>query len=259
MTFKARDGVDIDAYVTLPIGVASLDQLKGAPFIVMPHGGPQARADADYDFETQFLASRGYAVIEPNFRGSAGYGAAFLAAGRRAWSEVIQDDIADAAGWIVDKGYADKSRMCVAGWSFGGYAALMASIRHADLFKCAVDVAGPSDLEALIEDESIYYGGETEAEKLIGRPFKDRARLHDDSPFRHAKDIGMPVLIVHGQADWTVAVSQSQFMSEALKGAHKDVQYLQLNLADHSLTRQSDRLAYLKAIDAFLAKHLSHE
>ena len=152
---------------------------------------------------------------------------------------MIQDDIADAAGWVVDKGYADKSRMCAAGWSFGGYAALMASFKHADLFKCAVDVAGPSDLETLIEDESVYYGGESEAERLIGRPFKDRARLHEDSPFRHAKEVGMPVLIVHGQADWTVAVSQSQFMSEALKGAHKDVQFLQLNLADHSLTRQA--------------------
>jgi dipeptidyl aminopeptidase/acylaminoacyl peptidase len=256
VTFKARDGVDIPGYVTLPVGVARLADLKGAPFVLMPHGGPQSRADADFDFETQFIASRGYAVFEPNFRGSSGYGAAFQAAGRRAWGEVVQDDLADAAGWLTAQGYADKDRMCVAGWSFGGYAALMASIRHAPLFKCAVSVAGPSDLELLIQNDAVYYGGDHEAQILIGRAWKDRARLHEDSPVLHASEVGPPVLLVHGRADWTVLVDHSRFMDTALKGAGKKVDYLELPLANHSLSREADRLAYLKALDAFLAANL---
>jgi dipeptidyl aminopeptidase/acylaminoacyl peptidase len=256
VAFKARDGLEIPGYITLPLGMERLDQLKGAPFIVMPHGGPHARADADYDFETQFLASRGYAVFEPNFRGSAGYGEAFRAAGVRQWGEAIEDDIADGTAWLVAKGYADPKRMCAAGWSFGGYAALMAAVRQPGVFRCVVSVAGPTDLDLLIQNETVFYGGALAAREFIGRAWKDRARLHENSPVRHAADIGVPVLLVHGRADWTVPVDHSRLMAEALKARNKDVQFLEFPLSEHSLGRASDRLAYLKALDAFLAKNL---
>lgn len=256
VSFKARDGLEIPGYVVLPVGVASLSELKAAPFVVMPHGGPHARAGADFDWETQFLASRGYAVFEPNFRGSTGYGEAFEKAGVRQWGEAIQDDVADGARFVVAQGWADPNRMCVVGASFGGYTALVASYRNADLFKCAVDLAGPSDLELMIRNDSLYYGGDAASRALIGRAFRDADRLHRDSPTNNVASVGIPVLIVHGTADWTVPVEHSREMARRLKEAKKDVRYVELDLGDHQMSREKDRLAYLKALEAFLSAHL---
>lgn len=256
VSYKARDGLDIPAYVTLPVGVERLEDARALPFVVMPHGGPHARDTAEYDWWAQFLASRGYAVLQPNFRGSTGYGEAFRDAGRRQWGQAIQDDVADGARWLAAQGYADANRMCVAGGSFGGYTALVASFRDADLYRCAVSLAGVSDLEQLIQEERMYYGGETWTRALIGRAWRDGDELKANSPALQAAKVAMPVLIVHGTADSVVPVEHGRKMRDRLQAAGKAVTYRELDLADHSLSREKDRLAFLSEVEAFLARNI---
>jgi len=255
--FKARDGMDIPAYVTLPPGVASLDQARNLPFVVMPHGGPEARDDIGFDWWAQFVATRGYAVLQPNFRGSTGYGEAFRKAGERAWGAAVYQDVIDGGRWLVQSGLADPRRMCVAGWSFGGYLALAAATDpDPGLFRCAASIAGVADLPDLIESQGRFYGGDLATRRLIGHARRDRARLVTESPARRAAAAAMPVLIVHGDVDLAVPVEQSRTMAARLKAAGKTVDYLELPLADHSLSRQKDRLAMLRALEAFLDAHL---
>lgn len=254
--YKARDGLRIPAFITLPPGVNSLEEAKGLPFVVMPHGGPHARDTADYDWWAQFTASLGYAVLQPNFRGSSGYGDSFREAGVRQWGEAIQDDVADGAAWLVVQGYADPNRMCVAGGSFGGYTALVASVEDKARYRCAVSLAGVSDLLELIRNGEAYVGGKESMREFVGRAWRDRSRLVENSPARRAGEVGVPVLLVHGDADTVVLPTHSRLMHRRLKESGKAVTYVELPLADHSLSREKDRLAFLKAYEAFLKQHL---
>ena len=254
--YRARDGLEIPGFVTLPPGVETLEEAKRLPFVVMPHGGPHARDTADYDWWAQFTASLGYGVLQPNFRGSAGYGAAFEEAGRRQWGEAIQADVADGAAWLVERGYADPGRLCVAGGSFGGYTALVASIEDSGRYRCAVSLAGVSDLLSLIRQEQAFNGGAQAMTRLVGRYFADHERLSENSPARRAEHVGMPILLAHGDADTVVPVSHSRTLKRRLDAAGKSVTYLELPLADHSLSREKDRLAFLRAYEAFLRAHL---
>lgn len=255
VTYAARDGLDIPGYITLPPGV-TLETARGLPFVVMPHGGPHARDTAEFDFLAQFVASRGYGVLQPNFRGSTGFGEAFRQAGEREWGGAILNDIEDGARWITTQGYADASRMCVVGWSFGGYVALMSAVQHEELFQCASATAPVSDLPTIIRHQERFYGGDQVMRRMIGNAWRDRARLAAESPLRRAAEVEMPVLLVHGTIDDRVPISHSTDMASALREAGKPVTYLSLDWADHSLTRQGDRQRFLTALEGFLAEHI---
>ena len=251
--YKARDGLAIPGYVTLPPGIARLEDAKGLPFVVMPHGGPHARDSAEYDWWSQFLASRGYGVFQPNYRGSTGYGGAFEEAGRGQWGQAIQNDVSDGARWLVSQSYADKDRMCIVGGSFGGYTALVAAYLNADQYRCAVSLAGVADLNQLIQEERLYYGGDKVMRELMGELSRSPSAMRSYSPADNAARMSIPVLVVQGTADWTVPVRHGRVMRDRLKSAKRPYTYLELELADHSLSREKDRLAFLQAMDGFIA------
>lgn len=249
VTYKATDGTDIPGYLILPVGV----EAKNLPFIIMPHGGPFARDTGTFDVMAQFLANRGYGVLQPNFRGSTGYGAAFNKAGEKQWGGLMQDDVTDAAKWAVAQGYADPNRMCILGWSYGGYAALMAAVKTPDLFKCAVATAPVSNLERLYEEvrssnftnwtRGLYFGDNPEALKPI-------------SPYHQADKIKVPVLLVHGDLDYQASVAHSRDMNRALERAGKQVEYVEIKGMDHSPIVTAQMKTVLEAWERFLKTHL---
>lgn len=245
--YKARDGLEMSAVLTTPRGSSR----KNLPLILMPHGGPEARDDESWDFIAQFLADRGYAVIQPNYRGSTGFGTAFLRKGDGEWGLKMQDDLNDAVKALADQGLADPKRVCVVGGSYGGYAALRAAQRDGALFRCAVSYAGVSDLQRMVSYDSQFLGGEA-----IKDFFKSKALdFKAVSPLFHAQDFSIPVLIVHGKKDRRVPFNQSKVMVDALKSAGKTYEFVEQREADHFFSRADDRLTFLKAMEAFLAKY----
>ncbi len=251
VTFKARDGQEIPAYLTLPVGRGE----KNLPFIVMPHGGPQSRDDGEFDILSQFLANRGYAVIQPNFRGSIGYGGAFRMAGYRQWGGLMQDDVTDAAQWAVAQGYADPARMCILGWSYGGYAALMGAVKTPDLFKCAVATAPVANMERLYDDLRNNMAKNYNRDRIYGDT--------DDydptnSPVHRAAEIKIPVLLIHGDRDVQADVGHSRDMEKALRKAGKNVEYIEIKEMDHSPMNQDDMVRILTAWERFLKAQIGN-
>lgn len=255
-TIKARDGLDLNAYLTLPAGRRKGDGGPPLPMVLLPHGGPHSRDDMDFDTWTEFLADRGYAVLQVNFRGSVGYGHAFATAGLKRWGLEMQDDLTDAVGWAAASGIADAGRVCIVGASYGGYAALMGAVKTPDLYKCAVSFAGVSDLPDLIAHQSDYVLGREAMEVLVGKAWGDRERLRATSPSRHADQIRVPVLLAHGTSDRVVPVDQSETMAKALRRADKPHQFIEFDKGDHFLSRYTHRLAFFKALETFLDQHL---
>ncbi|OYQ33507.1 hypothetical protein CHU95_14015 [Niveispirillum lacus] len=249
VTYKATDGTEIPGYLILPVGVEG----KNLPFIIMPHGGPFARDTGTFDVMAQFLANRGYGVLQPNFRGSTGYGAAFNEAGERQWGGLMQDDVTDAAKWAIAQGYADPNRMCILGWSYGGYAALMAAVKTPDLFKCAVATAPVANLERLYDEvkssgfgnitRGLYFGDNPDALKPI-------------SPYHQADKIKVPVLLVHGDLDYQASVAHSRDMRRALERAGKPVEYVEIKGMDHAPIVTAQMKTVLEAWEKFLKTHL---
>jgi dipeptidyl aminopeptidase/acylaminoacyl peptidase len=257
---RARDGLKLAAYLSLPDGASrpanAPPRPRKLPLVLLPHGGPHARDNADFDVETEFLASRGYAVLQVNFRGSWGYGHDFMAAGLQRWGLEMQDDLTDAAQWAVDQGVADPARMCIVGSSYGGYAALMGVVKTPRLFRCAASFAGVTDLIDLIQHHGDYIGGTAAMREQLGSAWGDRARLRATSPALQAERIEVPVLLVHGTADRSVPVEQSRDMAKALRSAGKPHRYIEQQDGDHHLSRYTHRLEYYRALEAFLAEHL---
>lgn len=228
-----------------------------APLILLPHGGPASRNVLNFDYWTQFLASRGWAVLQVNFRGSSGYGKEFLQAGFQRWGLEMQDDLTDAAQYAIEQGIADPERICIVGGSYGGYAALMGVVKTQDLYRCAVSFAGVSDLRSLLKDKRQFLGYELGSERQLGAWWSDRDRLKATSPVNHADKIRTPLLIVHGAEDRTVPVEQSRAMVEALRDAgFTRLRYVELPDGDHYLSRQDDRVTFFREMERFLATHL---
>jgi dienelactone hydrolase len=245
--FKARDGLEMSAVLTLPKD----KEAKNLPLIVLPHGGPQARDSERWDWWVQFLAWRGYVVIQPNYRGSTGFGTELVEKGYGEWGLKMQDDLNDAVAHLAKSGMIDPKRVCIAGASYGGYAAMRAAQRDGSLFRCAISYAGVSDLGALARyDSQSLLGAEYRASLKEKAPDFDAV-----SPLRHPEQFSTPILIMHGKLDLRVPVKQSRDMAEKLKSAGKPYRYVEQPLGDHHFSRTEDRLQFLKEMEAFLAQY----
>ncbi len=253
-TYPAKDGTPIHAFLTLPNGRAP----KNLPLIVLPHGGPAARDEAGFDWWAQALASRGYAVLQPQFRGSTGFGWTLESAGFSEFGRKMQSDLSDGVRALASAGYIDPKRVCIVGGSYGGYAALAGVTLEHGVYRCAVAVAGISDMRKFIGGRS------ADAKHDIGVRFWDRFVGATDpsdpvfdqiSPLRHAADASAPILLIHGRDDTVVPIEQSQQMQSALKEANKPVEMVTLPSEDHWLSREETRVQMLQATVAFLEKN----
>lgn len=245
--YTARDGLAMDAVVTLPRGL----EAKNLPVLIMPHGGPRARDSEGWDTWAQFFADRGYAVIQPNFRGSTGYGVEFEKAGLGEWGLKMQDDVDDALAWAVKKGMVDPRRACIIGGSYGGYVAMRAAERNPDLYRCAISFAGVSDLGEMMRHDSKGYFGAGLRKYWKGQ----LSDVDGVSPINNVEAIGIPVLLVHGKKDQRVPVEQSREMAEKLTKAGKDVLYIEQKDNDHHFSRDEDMVEFLLAAEKFLDEH----
>lgn len=256
ITYKARDGLTIHGYFTPPVRKNA--DVK-APLIVYPHGGPEVRDTASFHPVVQFLAAKGYAVFQPNFRGSAGYGEAFAKSGHRQWGRAMQDDLIDGMDWIAAQGLADTSRACIVGESYGGYAAMTGIARDADRFKCASAMAGVSDLHMMQRWERREEGPDSRAFEYwsaqLGDPGRDKKEMDDNSAVYMIDRIKAPVLLLHGKEDDIVPIEQSERMEKAMRAAGKDVKYVVFEKGDHSFQKGTLK-TYLTELGAFLDKHL---
>ncbi|WP_293387114.1 S9 family peptidase [Nevskia sp.] len=251
--FKARDGQRIRGYLTLPRGL----EAKRLPMVVNPHGGPfQIRDDWNFDNEAAALASRGYAVLQVNFRGSGGYGRAFADAGKRRWATTMIDDIIDGTRWAIEQGYADPGRIGISGASYGGYAALMSGIREPDLFRSVVSFAGVFDLPKLKADSDI-------SERRSGRNYIDESigdsvdSLRAASPSSYIDRLKAPVFIVHGEEDERVPFNQAKELRKALKKADHPHEWLAVEAEGHGFYKPENRTLFLTRLIAFLDRTLA--
>jgi dipeptidyl aminopeptidase/acylaminoacyl peptidase len=258
ISYKARDGAQIPAYLTTPPG----KQTGSVPLVVLPHGGPQARDYPFFDWMVQFLATRGYAVLQPQFRGSTGFGEAFERAGYRQWGGLMQDDVTDGVRAMIDQGIADPHRVCIVGMSYGGYAALAGAAFTPTLYSCAASVNGVSDLRALMQEEVPMYGrwvryvsaSQSEWQERIGS--ETDSRLDTKSPINSVAAITIPLMIAYGTGDGVVPTEQSIRMAQALQKAGKAVTVVKLPDEDHWLSRAETRVQLLKELESFLRQHL---
>lgn len=253
MTVTARDGMAFRAYLTHPDGVG---RDEPAPLVVMPHGGPAARDYYRFDPMAQFLASRGYRVLQPNFRGSSGYGSAFRQAGYGEWGGKMQTDMLDAFHQIRDRGLVKDGKACVMGGSYGGYAALYAAMATPEEFVCAISIAGVTDLIDLLDHERRQGRDAYEyAVRQIGDPRKDKDMLIARSPARNAGKIGIPLLLIHGRHDTVVPYNQLTKLTGALNEAGK--KYVRYVVSDgHQFAKESSTVQSMRRVERFLARHL---
>ena len=232
---------------------------KNLPLVVLPHGGPAARATADFDWWSQALADQGYAVLRPNYRGSA-LPMRFLAAGFGEWGRKMQTDLSDGVRYLVREGIADPARVCIAGASYGGYAALAGVTLDPGIYRCAVSIAGPSDLKRMLKWVSDKHVDRDNVElrywdRFMGVTGPGDPALEKISPVKHIDAVNVPVLLIHGRDDTVVPFEQSEVMFDALRHAKKDVEFVQLKHEDHWLSRSETRLQMLQTSVAFLRAH----
>jgi dipeptidyl aminopeptidase/acylaminoacyl peptidase len=251
-SFEARDRLRIPAYLTLPKSSAG----KQLPLIVMPHGGPFVRDSWEFDTFVQFLASRGYAVFQPQFRGSTGYGKAFVEKGYGQWGRAMQDDLDDGVDHLVRAGTVDPKRVCIVGASYGGYAALWGAIRNPERYRCAASLAGVTDLEAQLKANR--------KEFTAARYFRDwrtkvagtrNVDLASVSPLQQAGRLKVPVLIGHGEKDGVVPVNQGRALVGILQKNKADMTAVFYPKSGHSLEGDGDLADYLGRLETFLRKH----
>jgi dipeptidyl aminopeptidase/acylaminoacyl peptidase len=252
-SFRARDGLTIHGYATFPVGAAG----SGLPTVLNVHGGPWARNTWGYVPEAQWLANRGYLSLQVNFRGSTGYGKAFVNAGDREWGGRMQDDLTDAAAFAVGEGWADPSRVAIYGGSYGGYAALVGATLTPDLYRCAVDIVGPSSLKTLIETVPPYWAPMIATfHRRVGNPETDADFLWSRSPLSRAADIRIPLLIAQGANDPRVKQAESEQIVAALEHAGIEHEYMLFPDEGHGFAKPENRLRFYAAAERFLARHL---
>jgi len=252
--YKSRDGLTIHGYLTLPKGV----EAKNLPVIVNPHGGPWARDVWGFNNEVQFLANRGYAVLQMNFRGSTGYGKAFWLKGSKEWGKKMQDDITDGVNWLIKEGIADKKRVAIYGGSYGGYATLAGVAFTPDLYACAVDYVGVSNMFTFMNTIPPYWEPfKKQMYELVGDPVKDSALLAEVSPALHVGNIKAPLFIAQGANDPRVNKAESDQVVEALKKRGVSVEYMVKNDEGHGFANENNRIDFYKAMEKFFDKHLS--
>ncbi len=253
VAIKARDGLDLVCYLTLPVGVAP----KNLPLVLVVHGGPWGRDRWGFDPTAQWLANRGYAVLAVNYRGSTGFGKKFLHAGDKEWAGKMHDDLIDAVRWAEKEGYADPQRVAIFGGSYGGYAALVGVTFTPDVFRCAVDIVGPSNLVTLLKSIPPYWEPMKKQFALrVGDPVKEEEFLRSRSPLFKADRIKVPLLIAQGANDPRVKRAESEQIVEAMRKAGKPVEYLLFADEGHGFARPENRLKFFAAAEAFLAEHL---
>lgn len=251
-SFSARDGLVLHGFLTLPPGRTG----SPLPMVLLPHGGPHGISDGwEFDAYSHFLASRGYAVVQVNYRGSGGRGEAFIKSGFEQWGGRIQDDLADGVRWAIKEGIADARRVCVFGISFGAYSAMMLPVREPQMFRCAAGYAGVYDLEMLLrdQDKEDRVVADGVVRKYIGNdPLQHRL----NSPASLAERIKLPVLLIHGTADDITPVAQGRAMRAALIDAGNPPEYLQVRNEGHGFFLPANKLKVLNTLEAFLAKQL---
>jgi dipeptidyl aminopeptidase/acylaminoacyl peptidase len=251
--YKARDGLTIHGYITLPRGGG-----KNLPLIVNPHGGPWARDSWGYNSEVQFLANRGYAVLQTNFRGSTGYGRAFWEASFKQWGKKMQDDVTDGVKYTIAQGIADPKRVCIYGGSYGGYCTLAGLAFTPGLYACGVDYVGVSNLFTFLKTIPPYWKPMLDMlYEMVGNPETDKALLAETSPVMHADNIRVPLLIAQGAQDPRVNVDESDQMVAALKKHGIPVEYLVKENEGHGFHNEENRFEFYEAMETFLKKYLS--
>lgn len=257
--FTARDGLKIPAYLTLPPGVSSGN--TALPLVVLPHGGPVGPRDtANFDFWTQFIASRGYAVFRPQFRGSGGFGYTFTEAGYGEFGDGMLTDTIDGIKSLISNGQINKDKICVTGASYGGYQALALPFVEPEMFKCAISVNGVSDINAILKFE-VARGGRNGGpikfwNRVIGDYYDDRDMMKKQSPANNIEKIKAEILLVHGEDDLTVPYEQSKIMAKALKSVGKSDNIVMLPNDDHNLSHAQSRQTLLELSEKLFAKHL---
>ena len=256
--YKARDGLMIPAWLTMPRGAA-----KNLPLVVLVHGGPYVRGGSwGWDADAQFLASRGYAVLEPEYRGSTGYGKTLFRAGWKQWGLKMQDDIADGARWAIAQGTADAKRICIAGASYGGYATLMGLVNDPDLYKCGIDWAGVTDINLLYDGQWNFSSDMQDAWKqygmpaLVGDQVKDAEQLKATSPLLQAARIKQPLLLAYGGADVRVPLPHGTRFYKAVKQGNPDVEWIEYEEEGHGWALPKNRIDFWGRVEKFLDKHI---
>ncbi|AWB68611.1 S9 family peptidase [Saccharobesus litoralis] len=256
--YKARDGLTIPALVTTPkVAQGKPSQL---PAIMFPHGGPESYDKYGFHWLAQYFANRGFVVIQPQFRGSEGFGAEHVLKGRGEWGKKMQDDLTDGVNHLAQQGMIDPDRVCIVGISYGGYAALAGATFTPEVYKCVVSINGVSDVEEMIDDEKREYGSDHWV-VAYWKDVIDKQKLGDDflesiSPINHVKKVKAPILLVHGEDDSVVPFEQSDDMYDELDDEDKEVTFVELEDEGHSLLKNKTRLQTLKAIDKFIHKHI---
>ncbi|WP_240950456.1 alpha/beta hydrolase family protein [Collimonas pratensis] len=254
--YKARDDLEIPAYLTMPNGAGK----KNLPMVVLVHGGPYVRDGAwNWNREVQFLASRGYVVLEPEFRGSTGFGWKHFRAGWKQWGLAMQDDVADGARWAIAQGIADPKRICIAGASYGGYATLMGLIRDPDLYRCGFEWVGVTDINLMynvswsdISSEYLKYGMPV----LVGDQQKDAAQLKATSPLENAARIKQPLLLAYGGSDKRVPIIHGSKFRDAVKATNPDVEWIEYPEEGHGWHLQKNNVDFWSRVEKFLGREI---
>ena len=257
INYISRDGLNINGYLTLPKGY-TMENAKNLPVVINPHGGPWARDGWGFNPEIQFLANRGYAVLQMNFRGSTGYGREFWEASFKKWGREMQDDITDGTNWLIEKGIADRNRIAIYGGSYGGYATLMGLVKEPDLYAAGVDYVGVSNMFTFMKTIPPYWEPMLEMMyEMVGDLEEDSTMLKEVSPVFHVDKIKSPLFIAQGKNDPRVNVDESDQMVEAMKNRGVEVEYLVKDDEGHGFRNEENRFEFYRAMENFLSKQLN--
>jgi dipeptidyl aminopeptidase/acylaminoacyl peptidase len=255
--YQSRDGLKINGYLTLPKGY-NMENAKNLPVVINPHGGPWARDSWGFNPEIQFLANRGYAVLQMNFRGSTGYGRKFFEASFKKWGREMQDDITDGTQWLIDKGIADRTRIAIYGGSYGGYATLMGLVKEPKMYAAGVDYVGVSNMFTFMKTIPPYWEPMLEMMyEMVGDVEKDSTMLREVSPVFHVDKIKAPLFIAQGANDPRVNVDESDQMVKAMKEKGVEVEYLVKEDEGHGFRNEENRFEFYRAMEKFLSLQLS--